>query len=159
MSSARSARPVTLRVGGSLAAAALILFTLSAAGVAAAAPEIQRVTIDARGIVHPHGGAKPGGGGTVDPKLVWHGGAIMTSATVISIFWGKSWTASDPKVAGLDRFYSGIGGSSYLNTNTEYTGTNGTVGTAVTSNGHVIDTRPRRAERRARPRSRPRWPR
>jgi len=134
-------------VGGPLAAAALILFTLGAAGVAAASPETQRVTTDARGGVHPHGGARPGGGGSGDPNLVYHGGAIMTSTVVQAIYWGSSWTASDAKIAGLDRFYSGIGGSSYMKTNTEYRGTNGTVGTAVTSQGHVIDTSaaPRRA--------------
>ena len=60
MSNARTARHARLRVGGPLAAAALILFTLGAAGVSASAPETQPVTVDARGIVHPHGGARPG---------------------------------------------------------------------------------------------------
>jgi hypothetical protein len=140
MTTARSARPAAFRVGGPLAAAALLLFTLGAAGVAAAAPETQRVTIDARGIVHPHGGARPGGGGSGNPNLVWHNGAIMTSTVVEAIYWGSSWTTSDPKIAGLDRFYNGIGGSSYMKTNIEYTGTNGTVGSAVSNQGHVIDT-------------------
>ena len=62
MSIAGSARHAGFRVGGPLAAAALILFTLGAAGVSADQPETQRVTTDARGVVHPRGGARPGGG-------------------------------------------------------------------------------------------------
>ena len=128
MSNARSARHAGLRVGGPLAAAALILFTLGAAGASASAPETQPVTVDARGVVHPHGGARPGGGGSGDPNLVWHNGAIMTSSVVKAIFWGSSWTSPGDKISGLDRFYGGVGGSAYMKTNTEYTGTNGTVG-------------------------------
>ena len=139
MSTARSARHAAFRVGGPLAAAALILFTLGAAGVSADAPETQPVTVDARGVVHPHGGARPGGG-SGDPNLVWHGGAIMTSSVVKAIFWGSSWTSPGDKISGLDRFYTGIGGSAYMKTNTEYTGSNGTVGTGVTYQGHVVDT-------------------
>jgi hypothetical protein len=146
MTTARSARPAPFRVGGPLAAAALILFTLGGAGVAAAAPETQPVTTDARGVVHPHGGARPGGG-SGDPSLLFHGGAIMTSTVVKAIYWGSSWNGTDTKITGLDRFYNGIGGSSYMKTNTEYTGTNGTVGAGVTYSGHLIDTSaaPRRA--------------
>lgn len=139
MPNGRSAPHRAIRLARPLAAAAAILFTLGAAGVAAAAPDTRPVTIDARGIVHPHGGARPRGG-SGDPNLVWHGGAIMTSSVVKAIYWGTSWTAGDTKIAGLDRFYAGIGGSAYLRTNTEYTGTNGTVGTGVTYVGHVIDT-------------------
>src|SRR3954470_14502795 len=156
MSTTRTARPAVFRVSGPLAAAALILFTLGAAGAAAAAPETQPVTTDARGVVHPHGGAKPGGGsapphplfphggakpggGSAAPNLVFHGGAIMTSTSVKAIYWGTSWTESDDKINGLERFYAGIGGSGYMKTNTEYTGTNGAVGSGVISNGHVID--------------------
>ena len=145
MSNARSARYARLRVGGSLAAAALILFTIGAAGASASAPETQPVTADARGVVHPHGGARPSGG-SGDPNLVWHHGAILTDSVVKAIFWGSSWTPSDDKIKGLDRFYGGVGGSPYMKTNTEYTGTNGTVSTSVTYEGHVIDTKavPRR---------------
>ena len=141
MSNARSPRHAGLRVAGPLAAAALILFTLGAAGASAGAPETQPVTVDARGIVHPHGGARPGGGGSGDPNLVYHNGAIMTDSVVQAIFWGTSWTPSDDKIKGLDRFYAGVGGSPYMKTNTEYTGTKGTVvGTEVTYLGSVVDT-------------------
>jgi hypothetical protein len=89
-----------------------------------------------------NGGASPfGGGGSV--LMTWHGGAILTSSAVKAIFWGGSWAnpafAGD-KIAGLDSFYQGYGGSNYAATSTEYTGSNGRVGTAVAYGGSVIDT-------------------
>jgi hypothetical protein len=75
-----------------------------------------------------------------NPNLIWHNGAIMTSSQVIAIYWGRSWTGSNPKIAGLASFYAGLNASSYMNTNTEYTGTNGQVGKAVTYAGAYVDT-------------------
>ena len=92
--------------------------------------------------VHVHlarGQAGPGGGVQL---LEYHGGAIMTSAAVKAIFWGPSWSNSSfvgDKISGLTSFYNGIGGSSYMKTNTEYTGTNGTVGSAVSNGGYTTD--------------------
>ncbi|MGE5181180.1 MAG: hypothetical protein ACM31C_03920 [Acidobacteriota bacterium] len=82
-------------------------------------------------------------GGTSSPQLVYHSGAIMTSTAVTAIYWGTSW--SDPtfagdKISGLDTLYGGLGGTTYLTTNTEYTGTNGQVTTNVSYSGHVLDT-------------------
>ncbi len=80
---------------------------------------------------------------TASPLLTSHGGAIMTSTVVQAIFWGTKWsgaTFASDKIDGLDSFYAGVGGTPYANTNTEYKGTNGTVGTAVSYQGHVIDT-------------------
>ena len=139
MSTAGSARHAGFRVGGPLAAAALILFTLGAAG-ASAEPAGDPASDDRC----PRRGPSPRRGAagwrSGDPNLVWHNGAIMTSSVVKAIFWGSSWGSSGDKISGLDRFYGAIGGSSYMKTNTEYTGTNGTVGTAVTYQGHVVDT-------------------
>ena len=75
-------------MGGPLAAAALILFTLGAAGVSADQPETQRVTVDARGVVHPHGGARPGGGSgeKAMPCKFWR--ALRPSSVVVC---HKSW--------------------------------------------------------------------
>lgn len=93
--------------------------------------------------VHVHlarGHARPGSGGA--QLLLYHDGAIMTSAAVKAIFWGPSWSSSsftDDKITGLGTFYSGIGGSSYMKTNTEYYGTNGTVGSAVSYDGPITD--------------------
>ncbi|MFL5617320.1 MAG: hypothetical protein ACJ79A_02865 [Gemmatimonadaceae bacterium] len=93
--------------------------------------------------VHVHlarGQARPGGGGV--QLLQYHGGAIMLSAAVKAIFWGPSWSNSSfvgDKITGLGSFYSGVGGSNYIKTNTEYTGTNGTVGSAVSYGGPTTD--------------------
>ena len=83
------------------------------------------------------------------PMMTSHGGAIMTSTVVKSIFWGTKWAGADTtpanpafvadKVGGIDSFYAGVGGTAYANTNTEYTGTNGAVGMAVSYEGHVVD--------------------
>ena len=88
----------------------------------------------------PRGQARPGGGGV--QLLQYHGGAIMTSTAVKSIFWGPSWSNSSfvgDKITGLGSFYSGVGGSNYMKTNTEYTGTNGTVGSGVSYGGPTTD--------------------
>jgi hypothetical protein len=87
----------------------------------------------AKGVVR---GAKPAG----SVNMTWHSGAIMTSAAVQSIFWGPSWaTAAGDKINGMDTWYQGYGGSKYASTSTEYTGTNGKVGTSVSFGGHFVD--------------------
>jgi hypothetical protein len=139
MSHHRSAVRRLLSRSGSLAAAVGIVLAFSATSVVAAAPPKVEV-LDAQGIVHVHGAGKPAHNS--NPNLLYHGGAIMTSSTIQAIFWGGSWSspaAAGDKITGLDRFYGGVGGTSYLRTNTEYTGTNGTVGTGVTYQGHVFD--------------------
>ena len=79
---------------------------------------------------------------TRSPNMTWHGGEILTSSAVTAIFWGTSWSSSSfvgDKISGIDTFYGGIGGSHYAATNTEYTGSNGQVGTGVSYGGHVVD--------------------
>ena len=81
--------------------------------------------------------------GARNANMTWHNGAIMTSTATEAIFWGTKWGNSGfvgDKITGLDSWYSGFGGSHYAATNTEYTGTNGTVGTSSSYSGHVIDT-------------------
>lgn len=81
-------------------------------------------------------------GGSGSPDLTWHSGAILNSSHVVAIYWGTSWSSSTfvgDKVSGLDSFYTGLGGTKYMGTNTEYTGTNGQVGSGVTYAGHVFD--------------------
>ncbi|PYP77101.1 MAG: hypothetical protein DMD35_16380 [Gemmatimonadetes bacterium] len=93
--------------------------------------------------VHVHlarGHARPGGGGA--KLLQYHGGAIMTSTAVQAIFWGQAWSSSSfvgDKITGLATFYGKVGGSNYMKTNTEYTGTNGTVGSGVAYGGSTTD--------------------
>jgi hypothetical protein len=67
---------------------------------------------------------------------------VLTSgATVTPIFWGTSWT-SDPqsKMSWLGKFYSGMSGSSYAGTTSEYTQAGGAhVGTTIKVNSGITD--------------------
>lgn len=85
-------------------------------------------------------------------QMTWHNGAILPSSTIAAIFWGVKWSSASfvvDKIAGLDALYSGLSGSPYASTNTEYTGSNGQVGTSVVYDGHVVDlsNAPRHAPR------------
>jgi hypothetical protein len=80
---------------------------------------------------------------TRSPNMTYHGGKIMPTAVMQTIFWGPSWanaTFAGDKITGLDSWYSGHAGSNYAKTVNEYTGTNGTVGSATSYNGHLVDT-------------------
>jgi hypothetical protein len=74
------------------------------------------------------------------------GGPVLVAAHTKAIFWGPQWgdgsTAfAGTKVTGLDRFFRDFGGSTFMNTNTEYTGGDGQfVTNSVTYDGHVFDT-------------------
>lgn len=140
-------RPVmrrALRNTGWLAAAMATFLAFAATGVSAAGPGPKVSFMDARGSGHVHGAhgahAQPG---AKSPNLLFHGGQILTSTDVQSIFWGKAWNSPDDKITGLDKFYNGVGGTQYMQTNAEYTGSNGQVGTGVadvTYGGHLVDT-------------------
>jgi len=88
------------------------------------------------------GAGKPGRPGRT-PNLTYHGGPVMKSAAVTAIYWGTSWSSSSfvgDKISGLGTFYSGVGGTAYAGTNTEYTDGSGPVGSAVSYDGNVLDT-------------------
>lgn len=75
-------------------------------------------------------------------NMTWHNGTLMNSADTVAIWWGTSWSSSDPdgRMAGMDRFYNGFAGTNYAMTNHEYTGSNNTQFTgAVTHHGYVVD--------------------
>jgi hypothetical protein len=64
--------------------------------------------------------ANPFGLGNVK-LLNWNGGPVQHGTIVTPIFWGTSWsTNAGDKIEGLKAFYTGVGGSTYANTNTEY---------------------------------------
>jgi len=89
------------------------------------------------------GQAKPDtGAGRRSPNLVYHNGPVLTNGAVVrAIFWGPSWTSNDTTLLGIGTFYSNVGGTAYLGSNTEYTQTGGQhVGTPVTYHGAFIDT-------------------
>jgi len=100
----------------------------------------------AKGVVHA---AKPGSGGSAN--MTWHNGDIMNSAAAEAIFWGTSWGSPGDKISGMDTWYTGFGNSNYSKTNTEYTGTNGKVGTSVSYLGHAVDTTPATGGQRVAP--------
>jgi hypothetical protein len=87
-----------------------------------------------------HGG--PGGPGHNVRLLIYHNGPVMTSgAAVKAIFWGTGWQNPGDEVSGLDSFYSGVGGTSYLHSNVEYTQAGGAhVSNAASYAGHVFDS-------------------
>lgn len=73
--------------------------------------------------------------------MTYHGGPILPSVTVKAIWWGSSWPGyTGDKILGIDKFYSGVGGTSYDATNAEYSDSSGQqVSSSVTYQGHVID--------------------
>jgi hypothetical protein len=97
------------------------------------------------GVVYARGDAhssRPGGGSS--PNLSWHGGVVQTAPTAVhAIFWGVNWGNSSfvsDKLTGLSTFYSGLTGSSYAATNTEYSGkTSAKVSANVASIDEVPD--------------------
>jgi hypothetical protein len=105
------------------------------------------------GVVWARGGASPQAG-TSSPDLIYHGGPVLTAGAYVEpIFWGASWGNSSfvaDKESGVQTFYSGMGGSSYEATNTEYTDSSGAhVGTTVSYGGSHVDlsSAPRRGNR------------
>jgi hypothetical protein len=101
-------------------------------------------------ILGPHwarDAARTKGAGT-NPDMTYHGGPILPSVTVQAIFWGSSWPSyTGDEITGLDKWYRYVGsptnggGSSYFATVNEYTDSAGQrVGTAITYEGHVIDS-------------------
>ena len=124
-----------------LAVALIVVAALAVRGAAQAQPPELAGDPPMRGI-HWARGAAPAPP-AASPDLIWHNGAIMNSTFVQAIYWGTSWASASfvgDKVSGLDAFYSGIGGTTFANTWSEYSGTNGQVGTGVTYGGNVIDT-------------------
>jgi hypothetical protein len=83
------------------------------------APVVIHPTVDDAGKVHA---AHGGGGGPTSKNLYYHGGAVETAPKIYLVLWGSQWNHNDPsgEAAILESFYSGIGGSSWLNTVTQY---------------------------------------
>jgi hypothetical protein len=84
--------------------------------------------------------AGPRGGGSTSTNLYYHGGAggigVETAPKIYLVFWGSQWNNNDPsgEASILESFYSGIGGSSWLNSVTQYC--QGVAGGTVFCNGN-----------------------
>ena len=126
----------------SVAVTAAAAATLAATAAGAPRPDVLRAGSPA-GIVFARGSGHGPAKGSTSPDLLYHGGPVMSSgAAAVPIFWGSSWgTSAGDKVSGLDAFYSGVGGSSYLDTTTEYTDSGGSVSDRVvySPGGYLFD--------------------
>ena len=100
----------SLQLSLSVLAAFLLLLSASAASTAheAGTTYLQ---------VKPAHGAKPGKGSGL---LFSHGGAVETSAKVYIVFWGAQWSNSGAAQSYVTNFFSGVGGSSWANSTTQY---------------------------------------
>ena len=72
------------------------------------------------GANHAHGGAAKAS--TSGGNLTYHGGAVETAPKIYLVFWGSQWNHNDPsaEAATLEAFYSGVGGSAWLNSVTQF---------------------------------------
>jgi hypothetical protein len=119
------------------------LIGLAAPAVATAPEKMDIKAGEASGFVPVHGAKTGNPHKQNSPNLLFHGGAVMTSAAVQAIYWGTRWSDSsfvNDKVGGLDTWYAGFGNSKYAAASNEYSGTNGQVTSNVTYGGHLLDT-------------------
>jgi hypothetical protein len=92
--------------------------------------------------IHWARGEAPAARPNRSPNLIYHGGAVMHGTTVVPIFWGTKWSNGSfvgDKISGLQSFYSGVGGSRYAATNSEYTDSSGHVSTSVSGGSPITD--------------------
>src|SRR4029077_15982608 len=68
----------------------------------------------------------PGGGRRTSNNLYYHGGiggiGVEKAPKIYLVLWGSQWNNNDPsgEAAILQKFYHGVGGSSWLNSVTQY---------------------------------------
>ena len=110
---------------GVLVASVVLATALSSASASGRIASTKtHATVSMMGVRSAHTGhARPGGGSN---NLSYHGGVggigVETAPKVYLVFWGSQWTGNDPSgEAGiLNNFLSGVGGSSWLNSVTQY---------------------------------------
>ena len=73
-------------------------------------------------------------------NMTYHGGKILTQTVTTAIFWGTSWNSPGDKITGLDSWYGVSAAATTRGRRREYTGSNGSVGTASSYQGHIVDT-------------------
>ena len=99
----------------SLAAASVLIVSVTVAPVAAASPA-SIVAGPPRGLVLPRGTAGLLGRGKPTVNMTYHNGAIMPTANTSAIFWGTSWGTYSDETTGTDLFYTGFSNSNYAKT-------------------------------------------
>lgn len=131
-------------LGGSLAGLSLTLLSGLAAGAqpgAAAAgsggviryleqgqpPVVIHLTVEqARSMREAHPAKGKGGGGSATNNLIYGGGTggigVETAPKIYVVFWGSQWSNNDPsgEAAIVESLLNSVGGSSWLNTVTQY---------------------------------------
>lgn len=60
-------------------------------------------------------------------NLAWNGGPVQTAQKIYIVFWGSKWTTNDQEYKALTGFISKIGGGGWINTDTQYYGSNGQI--------------------------------
>ncbi len=60
-------------------------------------------------------------------NFMWNGGPVQTVPKIYIVFWGSKWTTSNPEYTTLTGFMNAIGGGKWVNTDTQYTGSNGAI--------------------------------
>lgn len=109
---------------GALALAAALATAGSAASAGRSVAPVQPKPQIMKPYVKGQHGSKPRRGGS--SNLYYHGGTggigVETAPKVYLVFWGSQWTNGDPsgEAAILENFYNHVGGSSWLNSVTQY---------------------------------------
>lgn len=61
-------------------------------------------------------------------NLTWHGGPVQTVPKIYIVFWGPKWSTGDGEYKALTGFFNAMGGKSWINIDTQYSGSNGSIG-------------------------------
>ena len=60
-------------------------------------------------------------------NLTWHGGPVQATPKIYIVFWGSKWTTSNGAYKTLTGFMNAIGGGKWINSDSQYSGSNGKV--------------------------------
>lgn len=60
-------------------------------------------------------------------NLAWNGGPVQVTPKIYIVYWGPKWTTSDPEYTTLNGFMTKMGGGAWINIDTQYSGSNGTI--------------------------------
>jgi hypothetical protein len=87
-----------------------------------AQPRQTNTVVDGMNVLHilpAKGASQTGGATTSSGNLLYGGGPVQNSPSIVLIFWGN-WSTSDPEYTRLTAFFNGVGGSNWNSTVTQY---------------------------------------